>query len=112
MIVRNTPEGYIIKIQTELSDAEFLKLNPTGGFFSVDSLPPSSCQKWIFSNSEIISDPILDKEIADNMYKAARRAEYPDFIEYIDGIVKGDQQQIDNYIQKCRTIKEKYPKPI
>jgi len=44
-------------------------------------------------------------------YIARRQAEYPDFKEYLDGIVKGDQAQIDKYIADCQAIKAKYPKP-
>ena len=44
-------------------------------------------------------------------YIAKRAAEYPDFREYLDGIVKGDQAQIDKYIADCQAVKTKYPKP-
>ena len=44
-------------------------------------------------------------------YQRKRSLEYPDFKEYLDGIVKGDQSQIDNYISECLAVKEKYPKP-
>jgi len=44
-------------------------------------------------------------------YKYDRAAEYPDFKEYLDGIVKGDQAQIDKYIADCQAVKAKYPKP-
>lgn len=37
--------------------------------------------------------------------------EYPHFSEYLDGIVKGDQEQINKYIADCLSVKEKYPKP-
>ena len=43
-------------------------------------------------------------------YVEKRAAEYPDFREYLDGIVKGDQVQIDKYIADCLAIKAKYPK--
>jgi hypothetical protein len=43
-------------------------------------------------------------------YIAKRQAEYPDFKEYLDGIVKGDQAQIDKYIADCQAVKAKYPK--
>lgn len=43
-------------------------------------------------------------------YKAKRATEYPDFREYLDGIVKGDQAQIADYIAKCQAVKNKYPK--
>jgi len=44
-------------------------------------------------------------------YKYKRASEYPDFKEYLDGIVKGDQAQIDKYIADCQAVKAKYPKP-
>jgi len=44
-------------------------------------------------------------------YAEKRAAEYPDFRDYLDGIVKGDQAQIDAYIAACQAIKAKYPKP-
>lgn len=44
-------------------------------------------------------------------YRDLRRPEYPDFREYLDGIVKNDQAQIDKYIAECLAVKKKYPKP-
>jgi tRNA A37 N6-isopentenylltransferase MiaA len=44
-------------------------------------------------------------------YQRLRAVEYPSIIEYIDGVVKGDQKQIDAYINACLAVKEKYPKP-
>lgn len=44
-------------------------------------------------------------------YFLKRQDEYPPIEEYIDGFVKGDQSQIDSYIQKCLEVKAKYPKP-
>lgn len=43
-------------------------------------------------------------------YIILRRTEYPNIIEYIDGVVKGDAEQIQAYIDKCKAVKEKYPK--
>lgn len=43
-------------------------------------------------------------------YKELRAAAYPDFRDYLDGIVKGDQEQIDKYIRECNEVKLKYPK--
>lgn len=40
-----------------------------------------------------------------------RAAEYPPITDYIDGVVKGDQAQIDEYIAACQAVKNKYPKP-
>lgn len=43
-------------------------------------------------------------------YITKRQAEYPPITEYLDGIVKGDQEQIDKYIADCQAVKTKYPK--
>jgi hypothetical protein len=44
-------------------------------------------------------------------YKAKRAAEYPPMADYIDGIVKGDQAQVQAYVDACLAVKAKYPKP-
>jgi hypothetical protein len=49
--------------------------------------------------------------IDNHAYIAKRQAEYPQITDYIDGIVKGDQEQIDAYIAACQAVKNKYPKP-
>ena len=43
-------------------------------------------------------------------YKAKRAAEYPPITDYLDGVVKGDQAQIDAYIAACQAVKAKYQK--
>jgi hypothetical protein len=45
-------------------------------------------------------------------YKFARATEYPPITDYIDGVVKGDQAQIDKYIADCLAVKAKYPKGV
>jgi hypothetical protein len=45
-----------------------------------------------------------------NAYKAKRAAEYPPMSDYLDGVVKGDQAQIDAYVAACLAVKAKYPK--
>ena len=45
-----------------------------------------------------------------NAYKYARAKEYPSITDYIDGVVKGDQAQMDKYITDCLAVKLKYPK--
>jgi len=44
-------------------------------------------------------------------YAEKRAAEYPAMTDYLDGVVKGDQAQIDAYIATCQAVKAKYPKP-
>lgn len=45
-----------------------------------------------------------------NAYKVKRASEYPPITDYLDGVVKGDQAQIDKYIADCLAVKAKYPK--
>jgi len=45
-------------------------------------------------------------------YIAKRAAEYPPITDYIDGVVKGNQAQIDKYIADCLAVKAKYPKGV
>lgn len=51
------------------------------------------------------------QEVFDTQYQRDRKQEYPPIEEYVDGIVKGDQSQINEYINKCLAVKAKYPKP-
>lgn len=46
-----------------------------------------------------------------NHYTIKRAAEYPSMTDYLDGVVKGDQAQINKYIADCLAVKAKYPKP-
>jgi len=43
-------------------------------------------------------------------YKAKRAAEYPPMTDYLDGIVKGDNAQVQAYIDACNAVKNRYPK--
>lgn len=47
---------------------------------------------------------------AELTYAQKRAAEYPPMTDYLDGVVKGDQAQIDKYIADCLAVKAKYPK--
>jgi hypothetical protein len=53
----------------------------------------------------------LQKEWEDTEYQRLRATEYPDVKEYLDGIVKGDTEQMQAYINQCLAVKAKYPKP-
>ena len=44
-------------------------------------------------------------------YAQKRAFEYPPMADYLDGIVKGDQTQVDAYVAACMAVKAKYPKP-
>lgn len=52
-----------------------------------------------------------EAELAATEYQRQRAAEYPPMTDYLDGIVKGDQAQVQAYIDACLAVKAKYPKP-
>ena len=53
----------------------------------------------------------LQQEWENTEYQRLRAREYPDFKEYLDGLVKGDTEQMQAYIDACLAVKAKYPKP-
>ena len=64
------------------------------------------------NEQEVAYDKVaVQAEVDANAYKEQRAFEYPDFRGYLDGVVKGDQAQIDKYIADCQAVKAKYPKP-
>jgi hypothetical protein len=50
--------------------------------------------------------------VDDNAYIAKRTAEYPPITDYLDGLVKGDQAQMDKYIADCLAVKARHPKGV
>ena len=52
----------------------------------------------------------LEQEFLASEIKRKRALEYPDFRDYLDGIVKGDAQQVQKYIDDCLAVKAKHPK--
>lgn len=73
-------------------------------WFSDDRVQPTPEEV----NDEIIR---LQAEYDSLAYQRLRAAEYPPIEDYIDGVVKNDQAQVDAYIAACLAVKEKYPKP-
>ena len=51
-----------------------------------------------------------EEYVSANAYKEKRKGSYPPATDYLDGVVKGDQAQIDKYIADCLAVKDKYPK--
>lgn len=43
-------------------------------------------------------------------YALLRQAEYPPIEEYVDAVVKGDEEAIESYKSKCLNVKERFPK--
>ena len=73
---------------------------------------------WDKDGNEIIIDATLvQNEIARLQteydaqdYARKRKLEYPDIYDYMDGIVKNDQTQIDKYIADAQAVKSRHPK--
>ena len=61
-------------------------------------------------NLVIYDEATVQTYIDTHAYIAKRQAEYPSITDYLDGVVKGDQAQIDKYIADCLAVKAKYPK--
>lgn len=57
----------------------------------------------------VVTDATYDEHL--ERVRQARAEEYPPMSDYLDGIVKGDQAQIQAYIDACLAVKAKYPKP-
>ena len=75
-----------------LDDSSFAHYLPEGCVEITDEEAKSLC-------------PVYTQTYADK-----RAAEYPPMTDYLDGIVKGDQDQVDAYIAACNAVKLKYPK--
>ena len=56
------------------------------------------------------ADIIKDAEYNSQEWFRNRASEYPPAEDYLDGIVKVDQAQVDKYIADCQAVKDKYPK--
>ena len=54
--------------------------------------------------------PLATEQVAPS-YAELRAAAYPPMADYLDAVVKGDQDGIERYISECLAVKEKYPKP-
>ena len=61
-------------------------------------------------NPVVYDEAVVQAYIDANAYIAKRASEYPPITDYLDGVVKGNQAQIDKYIADCLAVKAKYPK--
>lgn len=79
------------------------------GLFAIE-LPDSSVVSigWTHANGSFLSNEPAKQ---DPTYSELRSVSYPPITDYLDGLVKGDQAQIDKYIADCQAVKAKYPKP-
>lgn len=63
-------------------------------------------QSYLTSLSEMETQMVMG-----DAYVAFRLSEYPPVEDYLDAVVKGDEAQKQDYIDKCLAVKAKYPKP-
>ena len=61
-------------------------------------------------NNVEIDQALVNAWVDPEAYKYQRVAEYPPHADYLDGIVKGDNVQVQKYIDDCLAVKAKYPK--
>ena len=62
-------------------------------------------------NTVVIDIDAVNAWVDPDQYKYSRAAAYPPMTDYLDGVVKGDQAQIDVYIAACLAVKAENPKP-
>ena len=84
---------------------------------SVKGLNIDTCEiEWMEGTAEISKADIQTKmdelqvEYDAQDYARKRKAAYPDIYDYMDGIVKNDQAQIDKYIADSQAVKARYKK--
>jgi hypothetical protein len=80
---------------------------------SIHSLDSAEFEYLLPAGSVAITDAeaeALRPQPTELTYAQKRAAEYPPMTDYLDGMVKGDQAQIDAYIDACQAVKNKYPK--
>ena len=112
MIVRNV-DG-IVKIIGNIHDEnEFIRLNSTGGFIQVDSLPYSRYGNYKMDGDDIVVDTDKEAEDANVQYKDDRK--YPDVKEQLDMLWHAiDTDTLDKtseFYTSLKSVKDSNPKP-
>lgn len=72
---------------------------------------PFTTEEEVAQDIEDAQWAVEQAELEKTDYQRNRASEYPSINDYIDGVVKGDQTQIQEYIDACLAVKAKYPKP-
>jgi hypothetical protein len=61
------------------------------------------------ASKEALAIQVETDRVANLTYQEKRAAAYPPMQDYLDGIVKGDTAQVDQYISDCLAVKALYP---
>ena len=89
-----------------MSHEAILKLNPSVVIIRGETA-------YDANGNEVAYDKAAVQAYVDaHAYIAKRASEYPNITDYIDGVVKGDQAQIDKYIADCLAVKARHPKGV
>lgn len=93
------------------------KLGLNANTYKLDkSDPPHRITEWTGSDPEPSNTVLetvwaeIEADIVATQYQRDRKAEYPPMEDYLDGIVKGDKKQVEQYISDCLAVKERFPK--
>jgi hypothetical protein len=82
-----------------------------GALLIPEDPPSASSTGWMYVDGSFVEIVVQPEEVDPDEYKAKRAKEYPPTTDYLDGVVKGDQAQVQAYIDACLAVKAKYPKP-
>ena len=95
VIIAQTPDCSSFLV---LSKTNYTALEPFTGYNGFDF---TYCQQWgLTINEEVVVRTISD----------LRKNAYPPMANYLDAIVKNDNEALQTYLDACLAVKEKYTK--
>jgi hypothetical protein len=95
VIIAQTPDCSSFLV---LSKTNYTSLEPFTGY---DGFDFTYCQQWgLTINEEVVVRTISD----------LRKNAYPPMANYLDAIVKNDNESLQTYLAACLAVKEKYTK--
>ena len=72
---------------------------------------PAGLTEITMQEVEKLGKVVAQSEFDSQDYYRKRIYSYPEIGEFVDAWVKGDEQALEEYKQKCLEVKAKYPKP-
>lgn len=126
MLRINTNTDYIIQgeIMTYNIDTSWMPPGRYGVNDAINSLRPGAMYQlenrtfnkwWHHQNAPSWDEIIQESErLKREAYKQMRAEEYPSLTEFADAYywqTKGNDKLMENYLQRVKEVKEKYPKP-
>ena len=107
--ITHLPEG-ITSVEFETDTGISTRIGMEGHVTNEQEILDHIRADYKITEHQIANECGPTEEYLANKYKYDRAAEYPPITDYLDGIVKGDQEQIQAYIDACNAVKAKYPK--